>query len=173
MTEALLVDRVREFVANPEGPADDMIESLLSAERTDISAQAAVRYMLRVGAWRSERNGGFHEAMNHLFAHYEERPAVDPTEYQATTKQIIQDNWNYECVPIVIVPRAPKPETEEKAKRKPPARKAKAYTEAEEAAEEGVSGSRTYKSINEQKKGIDTTGASERLKKVIGIQREG
>lgn len=177
---ALIVNAVRDFASKPQGPSDALTAALLGVDREDLTARAGVRYLMRVGAWRYEPNGDFNRAMNHLFAHYEGRPAVEPETYQEQTKQIIQDLWGFECVPIVIVPKeaAAKPERKPnpgKVTRRP---RMISDDEAAQYNEEGESGSRTFKSINEQaaepkKPKVDTRGASARLKKVIDIQRNG
>ena len=161
-----ITQQVKSFVADPDGPSDEMIDALLAADRSDITGKAAVRYMMQVGAWRFERNGGFHHAMNHFFAHYEGRETIDPEQYQTLTKDLIKDLWGYECKEIVPAPKVEAPVKKAKPKAKT---KAKAYT-VNEDEEEGESGSRIFKSIREQDE-IDTRGASDRLKKTIAIQR--
>lgn len=166
----ILVSQVKAFAADPDSDANDMLESLLVLDREDLLGQASIRYLMRTGAWRYERTGNFHAAINHLFAHFTERVPVEPLAYQEATKAIIQEKWGYECIPIEIkVVERPVVDSK-KSVTKPVARRGVRTTATEEASL--VSGSKTFQSINKSNE-IDTDGASSRLKKVIEIQRNG
>lgn len=144
--QTAIVETVKDFTKEPDGPADEMLDALLAADRNDLTGKSAIRYMMRLGIWRPERNGGFHDAINHFFAHYDGRETMEPEEYQAKTKSLIQEAWGYECAEIVA-PAPTKVETKPKVKKKPVTRKAETVPEDEE---EGESGSRTFKTIREQ-----------------------
>lgn len=172
--EIEVVEQVRIFAGDdsPTAPSGDLTDSLLALDRDNLTGKSAIRYLMRIGKWRFESNGGFHDAMQHLFGHFEGCQTVEPEVYQAQSTTLIKDLWNYDYVMPIPAPAVEKTP----AAKKKPVRSRKAYTipddEVTGSSEEGVSGSKKFKSINEQN-AIDTTGASDRLKKVINIQRGG
>jgi hypothetical protein len=156
---------VKEVNAFLKGADRSFIATLSGLERDDIMGHATVRYLMRKGHWPFTPNSEFAEVMDHFFATYPEKKAVDPVEYQSTTFDIIKAAWDYECVPIVIEPT---PASEKKPN--PGKRSKKPRMEPDpDYNQEGESGSRTFKSLEDHD--IDTKGASERLKKTIAIQR--
>jgi len=130
------------------------LDLLMGLDRNNIEGQAVVRYLIQLKHWPFTPNSGFSEALDHLFAEYPERAKRDPSEYQAVTFSLIKDAFDYECVVVVPTPR---PEGVAEKKPKKPTRKPKPVMESEVVPDSD----------------IDTTGASDRLKRVIGIQRGG
>lgn len=157
MIPSSLTSQVTKFLENGDR---SFLETLLSMDRDDIRGQAVVRYLLNRQHWPFTPESDFAQALEHLFGEYPERKKLIPAEYVKTTANLIKEAFDYECVVIVPTPR---PAAEAKAS--PPRKSRKSPTVPNE--DEGVSGSRVFKSINE----IDTQGASDRLKKVIEIQR--
>jgi hypothetical protein len=143
---------------------------MLEGDRSDIRSQAAVRYLRSIGKWSSEEGSQCAKVLEHLFGFYEGRVSLAAETYVAMTSEIVKTIWGYEF-PAVVAPLVVPPS------HIPPSKKPRGYkrnediTLAKEAAEEGVSGSRTFKTLRGN--GVDTTGASERLKGVIDIQRNG
>jgi hypothetical protein len=128
---------------------------LKDLERTDIRGQATIRYLMQLEHWPFTPDSEFAGLMNHFFADFPERNHPSPEEYQATTKALIQEAWNYTCQVIVPTPKEPVEKSETK---KAPAPRKTSTRKMVASNEEDISG-------------ISTDGASERLKKVIGIQR--
>lgn len=158
MIPSSLKNQVDNFLENGDR---SFLETLLSMERDDITGQAVVRYLMNRQHWPFTPESDFAAALQHLFGHYPERKKLEAPEYLEKTSHLIRSSFDYECVVHVpiAVEKAP-------AREKPTrARARKVATVPEDEA--GQSGSRVFKSINE----IDTQGASERLKKVIEIQR--
>jgi len=149
-----LASDVEEFLENGDLA---FLTHLRMGPRDDIESQAVVRYLMQLKRWSFTGDEGFTEALDHLFAEYPDRAKRDPAEYQATTFALIKNTFDYECVVVVAEPR---PEPVEKAK--PAARK---------ASTRKVISSDTRESAPQSD--IDTDGASDRLKKVIAIQRAG
>lgn len=141
------------------------LELLLGMERNDIKAKAAIRYLLNVGKWSFEEGSKFADALEHHFAKHDGMVSMEPQTYQKLTGDIIMELWGHEIVVVVPVSQP--------AAEKPAAKKPRSYKKNEDItlAKETASGSRTFKSLNEHN--INTSGASDRLKKVINIQRNG
>lgn len=148
MINTSLVDEVKGFL---DGGDRGFLTRLREAPRDDIESQAVVRYLMQIKHWPFTPDSDFSAVLDHLFAEYPERKKLDPTEYQATTATLIKESFGYEC--IVVVPE-PRPVVEAKAeKTRKPARKPKTTEEVVETSD------------------VDTEGASDRLKRVIAIQR--
>lgn len=158
--EDKMITQVSEFVGSGDMT---FLETILEMDRTNTTGQSAVRYLMQIGKWRYEQNGDFYKAMEHLFGYYHGRPEIDAKIYQQTTYDIIKNAWGYECVIVESPGGSEEP--------KEPAKKTtKGKRSTRQKSEEGDSGSKTFKSLNENND-IDTSNASERLKKVIDIQR--
>jgi len=149
MINSDLAQGVRAFL---ESGDRGFLETLKALDRNDIQGQAVVRYLMQLKHWPFTPDSDFAGILTHLFAEFPERKKLDPTEYQATTFDLIRDTFDYECV--VVVPEAKAPIEKKPAK---PTRKPKKVTESEEVPDSD----------------IDTKGASDRLKRVIAIQRGG
>lgn len=148
-----LVSDVQEFLDNGN---KEFLTHLLMSPRDDIESQAVVRYLMQIKHWPFTPESQFAAALDHLFGTYPERAQRDPQEYRDTTFALIKESFGYECV--VVVPE-PKPEPKPnpgKVTRRPKMVK-------EEDSEGGAPKS--------SKSDVDTTGASDRLKRVIDIQR--
>lgn len=140
---------------------------LMNMDRNAIEGQAVVRYLMQLKHWPFTPESEFSAALDHLFAEYPGRTKREAQEYQDTTFQLIKETFDYECIVVVPEPRPePKPNPGKVTRR--PKMVKESETEGG-AQDEGESGSRTFKSLNDSD--IDTTGASDRLKKVIAIQR--
>lgn len=152
-----LATQVRLFL---EAGDKSFLDTLNGLDRNDIEGQAVVRYLMQLKHWPFTPDSGFSDALNHLFGEYPERAKRDAEEYRTTTYALIKDTFDYEC--IVVVPE-PRPEPAEKpAAKKPAARKpSRASNPSSRDESDAISSD------------IDTTGASDRLKKVIAIQRAG
>lgn len=153
-----LATQVRLFL---EAGDKSFLSTLAEMDRNNIEGQAVVRYLMQKKHWPFTPESEFSSALTHLFGHYPDRPARDPQEYRDTTFALIKETFDYEC--IVVVPE-PKAETEEKPAKKPAARKP-----ARAANRSSASHSDDHEEVASTD--IDTTGASDRLKRVIGIQR--
>lgn len=161
MTDALTV----EIKKVAEGGNPTVALGLLhEMDRNDIKAKAAIRYLFNVGKWSLEEGSKFAEVLEHHFAKNDGMVEMEPQIYQKVTGEIIKDLWDHEIQVVVIQP-APKAENPK------PVRTAKKTRKSVSTDSEGESGSRTFKSLKQHD--IDTTGASDRLKKVINIQRNG
>lgn len=134
------------------------LQDLLEMDRNNIEGQAVIRYLMNRQHWPLTPESDFATALERLFGEFPERIKRDPVEYIEITSQLIKNSFDYECV-VRLPPPPPVEEKKTTRKRKTPQDKRE--------TEEGESGSRVFKSINE----VDTQGASERLKKVIEIQR--
>lgn len=155
-----LADDVKEFLDSGDRA---FLTHLLMSPRDDIESQAVVRYLMQIKHWPFTPESDFAKALDHLFGEYPGRVKRDPKEYQDTTFALIKETFGYECIVVVPEPRPePKPNPG-KVTRRPK------MVKEETVEEEGESGSRTFKSLNNSD--IDTTGASERLKRTIAIQR--
>lgn len=147
-----LTSDVKEFLASGDR---NFLSHMKASNRNDIECQAVVRYLMQLKHWPLTPESEFAEVMEHLFGEYPERKKRDPKEYQATTFDLIKSSFDYECVEIIPAP-APVTTVEEK----PKGRKTKKSTKPIEPEDH-----------HEPESDIDTTGASDRLKRVIAIQR--
>lgn len=117
---------------------------LQGLDRNDIEGQATVRYLMQLKHWPFTPDSDFSGLLTHFFGAYPERKSLAPEEYQKTTFDLIKDTWDYECVVVVPEPREPKEE-----KPKVEKRATKPRMQKDSSDEEGESGSRTFKSINQ------------------------
>lgn len=152
-----LATQVRLFL---EAGDKSFLDTLNGMDRNDIEGQAVVRYLMQLKHWPFTPDSGFSTALDHLFGEYPERTKQKAEEYRETTSALIKETFDYECIVVVPEPR-PEP-TEKPAAKKPAARKpSRASNPSSHDESDAVSSD------------IDTTGASDRLKKVIAIQRAG
>ena len=157
-----IVTGVKAFL---ESGDRSFLNELKGLERTDITGQAIVRYLMQLKHWPFTPDSDFAQTLEYFFGHFPERTLLEPAEYQATTFSLIKDAFDYECV--VVVPEVrERPAVVEKPARKT-SRKPATVPDSHVEESEGESGSRSFKTLRE----MDTTGASERLKQVIAIQR--
>jgi hypothetical protein len=138
LANSSLADDVKEFLDSGDR---EFVTILRMSPRDDIQAQAVVRYLMQIKHWPFTPDSDFAHALEHLFGDYPERKKVDPVEYKATTEKLILEMFGYQCIEVVPEP-APVEEKAEKPKRGKKSVK-------EKADEEGESGSRTFKSLNE------------------------
>ena len=122
------------------------LATMQGLDRNDIEGQATIRYLMQLKHWPFTPDSEFAGLLNHFFGAYPDRKSMTPEDYQKTTFDMIKSAFDYECV--VVVPE-PKPEAEAK-KPNPGKRTSKPRMQSEaESLEEGESGSRTFKSINQ------------------------
>ena len=152
-----LTGQVRLFL---ESGDRSFLHTMMDMDRNSIEAQAVVRYLMQLKHWPFTPGTEFSDVMNRFFAEFPERAKRLPEEYRATTFSLIKDSFDYECIEIVPEPK-PQPAEEKKQARKtkPAARKAEHVVEGHDDDISDV--------------GVDTDGASDRLKRVIAIQRAG
>lgn len=148
-----LVGDVKEFLDNGDRK---FLTHLLMSPRNDIESQVVVRYLMQIKHWPFTPESEFSKALDRLFGEHPERVQRDPQEYRDTTFALIKESFNYECVFV-----APEPKPEPKPNPGKVTRRPKMVKE--EDSEGG--------SPKPSKSGVDTTGASDRLKRVIDIQR--
>jgi hypothetical protein len=142
--DSKLAEQVKAFL---DGGDRSFLDTLQAMDRNDQSGQAVVRYLMQIKHWPFTADSVFSDLLTHFFADCGERTKVDPVDYKAATAKMIKDAFDYECIEIVAEPRPePKPNPG-KVTRRP-----KMISEAEDTkddSEEGESGSRVFKSINE------------------------
>lgn len=135
------------------------LDTLRAMDRNSIEGQSVVRYLMQLKHWPMTPESDFDGLLNHFFAAYPERKAIEPSEYRDTTFALIKSTFDYECV--VVVPE-PKAEVEHKPNPGKVTRRPKMVKEEDDKyAQEAPEAD------------INTDGASDRLKRVIGIQRAG
>lgn len=137
-----LINGVKAFLDNGDRSFLNLLKEM---DRNDIQGQATVRYLMQLKHWPFTPDSDFAELLTHFFAAFPERKAMEPEVYQKTTFDLIKDAWDYECVAVVPEPREPKVEKPKATKRstKP------AMMSESSSDEEGESGSKTFKSINQ------------------------
>jgi hypothetical protein len=107
----------------------------------DIQAQATIRYLLQIKHWPLTPDSDFARIMDRFFGEAPGRTKLSGADYQEATAQIIKSTWGYECVAVVPVVR------EEKLNPGKPTRRPKMIKD--NAEDEGETGSKTFKSINQ------------------------
>lgn len=153
-----LISDVKEFLDNGDRA---FLTHLQMSPRDDIESQAVVRYLMQIKHWPFTPDSGFSLALEHLFTDHPERKARDPQEYRETTFALIKASFGYECIEVVAEPK-PEPKLNPgKVTRRP-----KMVAEKDD-----LGGSQDEPVRSKGKSSLDTTGASDRLKKVIDIQR--
>lgn len=175
------LDSIRQGVIGVEIDGNGLgvlLEELLEQEPGDITTLAAVRYLFHKRLW----DGTQPLAPDVIAKFYTPEGFGNRTaeEYRTLTGVAILTDYGYEMpeyVPYVPEPRPERPQRDGKAKRKPKQQAVERHESRNGEhivtdLTEGESGSRTFKSLAEHDS-VDTTGASDRLKKVIGIQRKG
>jgi hypothetical protein len=118
---------------------------LRGMDRDDIQGQATIRYLIQIKHWPFTQDSEFAELLEHFFGSYVGRKSLPAEEYQKKTFDMIKDAWNYECVVPVVEPKEPIADKPKAGKR---AAKPKMVSE-NHLDEEGESGSKTFKSINQ------------------------
>jgi hypothetical protein len=131
-----LVNDVKEFLDSGDR---EFLTTLQMGPRDDIEGQAVVRYLMQLKHWPLTPDSDFAKTLDHLFGEYPERKKIEPETYQVTTEKLILDAFNYQCVEVKP---EPKPVVEEKPKKTKKSPK-------EKAAEEGESGSKTFKPLKD------------------------
>lgn len=151
-----------------------LLEKLLEQPSEDLTALGAVRYLFHKKLWDSTQPLA-PEVLNKFYGPQTFTPeALTPEQYRAGTAAVILSDYAFEMpeyVPYVAPPREDRPQRDFSKPGKKPKRQAVERHDGNTVTDltEGESGSRTYRSLADH--GVDTTGASERVKKVIGIQR--
>lgn len=165
-----LISAVKEYAQG--GSPVNMLDHMLKGSRDDIESQAAVRYLRSVDKWPLTEGSRFAEALEHLFGFYQGRPEFK--NYIGDTGKLVQAAYGYEFPEPVSrpvpskEPKGFKPlNSDEKGPKKTKRRLPEGVTEIEV---EGASGSRVFKGLGGS---VDTSQASDRLQKVIDIQRNG
>jgi hypothetical protein len=143
-----------------DGGDKTLLVTLRGLERSDLAGQAVVRYLMQIKHWPMTPGGEAATALEHLFAHHPERAALDPQTYRDETSRMIMEAFNYECVHVEPQPRPePKPNPGKVTRRPRMVR------------EEDTEGGATELTSRSKTSQPDTSQASDRLKKVIAIQR--
>lgn len=144
------------------GNPEELLKALMAMDREDIYGQSAIRVLMVKDRWDFTPKNEHDDAMNHLFGYFEERREQSSADYLKATKDIILSMWGLEIEDPKLLVSAPvvnkKVQTKAvagEAKKTPRARKP-APVPTDEQLHAGKS---------------DLEGASERLKKVIKIQR--
>lgn len=136
-----LIEGVNSF---KEKADRSFLNLLREMDRNDIQGQATIRYLIQLKHWPFTPDSEFAGLLEHFFGSYEGRKSLSPQEYQNTTFEMIKSAWGYECVLPVVEPKEP---VVEKTKSSRKASKPKMVSE--DSLEEGESGSKTFKSINQ------------------------
>lgn len=118
---------------------------LREMDRNDIAGQATLRYLMQLKHWPFTPDSDFAGLLEHFFGTFAERKPITSEEYQKETFDLIKDAWGYECIIVIPEPVAPKVEKPKAGKK---AIKPRMVSESE-SDDEGESGSRSFKSINQ------------------------
>jgi hypothetical protein len=138
----------------------DFLAILHGLEPGSLEAQATIRYLLQLKHWPLTPESDFAGLLEKFFGPNVPKTAESPEAYRTATAAMIQETWNYECVYIAPEPREEKPKKPNPGKR---VNKPRMQSE-NDSVEEGNVMAKHYP---------DTKDASDRLKKVIAIQRAG
>lgn len=146
------------------GNPEELLKALMAMEREDIYGQSAIRLLMIKDRWDFTPKNEHDNAINHLFGYFEERREQSSEEYLKATTDIILSLWGIEV-------EGPKwhvsaPVVNKKVQTKTVTR---AEGEAKKASRKKVTPVPTDEQLHGSKD--DLEGASDRLKKVIKIQR--
>lgn len=164
---------VRAVEIDGHGMAE-LLELMVQSEPRDITMLAAVRYMFHKRIWDNQQPLA-KEVLNRSYGPMGEQSSMSAEEYRDLTGVAILTDYGYEMPAFEAYVPPPRVEREPyKPKGKPKQRAVERHENRDGQhvvtdLTEGESGSRKFKSLADHN--VDTTGASDRLKKVIGIQR--
>ena len=151
--------------------ATELLARLRELDRDDRYGQSVIRYLMKQDRWDFSTGGDHDITMEHLFGQFPERAPMTSKEYLETTRAIVLENWGVELeAPTWEVVRD-KPETKTKRATTRGETEAKKSHKREltPVAMDGHEDAARYGTLTSND--IDTSGASDRLKKVIKIQR--
>lgn len=129
------------------------LKTLKALDRNNIEGQAVIRFLIQKKLWTFVSDSDFSDLLDHFFGYYPERLVTKPESYRQQTFDMIKSAWNYECVVEIL-------ESKVEVREKPKEKKSTPLPDRDEKITKSSS-----KAI------LDTTGASDRLKKIIAIQR--
>lgn len=149
------------------GDAGVLLKALMRLDREDIYGQSAIRLLMLKDKWDFTPKNEHDDAMEHLFGAFEERREQSSADYLKATHDIILEIWGFDVespkwhvsAPIVNKKVSAKAESSAKSevKKTPRTRKPTPVS--------------TDEQLFADKDNVE--GASERMKKVIKIQRGG
>lgn len=147
------------------GNPTKLLQALVAMDREDIYGQSAVRFLMLQDKWDFTPGNEHDQAMDHLFGAFEERKGQSSESYLKATTEIILSLWGvtvespkwHVSAPVVNKRVQSKVETQVEGKTKKTVRTKKLTPVPTDAQIYG--------------KQDDLKGASDRLKKVIKIQR--
>jgi hypothetical protein len=151
----------------------ELLGLMAASEPRDITMLAAVRYMFHKRLWDNQQPLA-KEVLNRSYGPLGENPSMSAEEYRDLTGVAILTDYGYEMPAFEAYVPPPRVERDFKPKGKVKRQAVERHDTRDGVHHvtdltEGESGSRTFKSLADHD--VDTTGASDRLKKVIGIQR--
>jgi hypothetical protein len=142
------------------------LDLMMAQEPGDITVLGAVRYLFHKKLWDSTQPQA-PSVLNKFYGPVLDRPeALTPEQYRTVTAEAIRTDYRYEMpefVPYVAPPREERPQRDFSKPKKPRKQVAVERHETRDGVHE----------VTDLRQDVDTQGASERLKKVIGIQRGG